>query len=173
MNKYKLFSYSFIILLAACSQPQNSNDNQQITDSVQNDKDSEITVPPKNNSEDVPPFSDTCACSFDIIGDIRISPTHMERIISGIGWNPQSHSCSWTWGELIANALPPDSLITVFKIHLVELPKSNITLNPEFIQSNAFKSSLIATNTTKGMRESLCIFDPFKTGKYPKPKYWE
>lgn len=125
------------------------------------------------DNEDGPPFSDTCLCSFDNIGKIRTSEKRFDLILAGKGWNPSFYSCSWTWGELINNEFPPDSTITDFRIHLVDLDKLDNKLDSTFLTTKQFNENLIATYSKTGNNKYMtCKFDPNKTGKYPKPKQW-
>ncbi len=125
------------------------------------------------NNEDVPPFSDSCLCSFDYIGKIRTGAKQFDLILSGKGWTPSFYSCSWTWGEIINNEFPPDSLVTDFRIHLVDIDKLEKNIDSTFLKSKQFNDNLIATYSKSGNNEYMtCKFDPNKTGKYPKPKQW-
>jgi len=120
-----------------------------------------------------PPFSDTCLCSFDYIGEIRTGVNRLDLLIAGKGWNPSFYSCSWTWGELISNEYPPDSIITDYRVHLVDLDKLEASVDSTFLTSKQFNDNLIATYSRTDNEEYwTCKFDPNKTGKYPKPKQW-
>lgn len=120
-----------------------------------------------------PPFSDTCACSFDIIADIKSNENRQDLILSGKDWNPDFYSCSWTWGEFINNESPTDTMIKDFRIHLIDLEKINGKVDFTFLNSKEFNENLIATySKSVGEKYMTCKFDPNKTGKYPKPKQW-
>lgn len=120
-----------------------------------------------------PPFSDTCLSSFDYIGNIRVDENRFDLILSGKNWNPEYYSCTYTWGELINNEFPPDTLVKDFRIHLIEVDSLPNDLDSTFFETEIFKTKLIATYS-KGKNEEYmtCKFDPNKTGKYSKPKQW-
>ncbi len=120
-----------------------------------------------------PPYSDSCACSFSYIGEIRSGKGRFDLIICGKGWDPNSYSCSYSWGELIANQFPPDSLISDFRIHLLDIEIPNQKIDSTFLNSEIFNNNLIATySKSNGEKYMTCKFDPNNTGKYPKPKQW-
>lgn len=122
---------------------------------------------------DGPPFADTCLCDFHEFGDYKISENNYNIYKRGKGWNPKYYSCSWTWGEDIANIFPEDTNILVMKIHLLDLDNFTIPTNSTEFGSDSIKKYVIATYTwIKGPKEGGCIFDPYKTGKYPKPPQW-
>lgn len=180
MNMIKpIFGILISIVLFGCdSEPENVNsqnefdsfesgtvDNEtyQSVDQIPEEKETQI------NNEDGPPFSDTCLCTFEYIGEFRTRVNRFDLVLSGKGWKPEYWSCSWTWGELINNEFPPDSLVTDFRIHLVDLEK----IDSNTFISNKFKDNLIATYSRLPNEEYMtCKFDPNKTGKYPKPKQW-
>ncbi len=125
------------------------------------------------NNEDGPPFSDTCKCSFNYLGGFNYNKSRYDLLISGTGWNPEYWSCTFTFGELISNEFPPDTLITDFRIHLVDLQKINKKLDSAFFESAIIQENLMATQRLwPGDEYTKCKFDPNKTGKYPKPKQW-
>lgn len=126
---------------------------------------------PKINNEDGPPFSDTCDCSFDYLGGFESGNNRYDLFISGKGWNPNYWSCTYTFGELINNEFPPDTTITDFRIHLVDLSKIK-KLDIETFNSSIIQKNIIATQRFAPKEEFKCQFDPNKTGKYPKPKQW-
>jgi hypothetical protein len=117
------------------------------------------------------PFKYPCESTFEYVGLVKISESRWEEIQIGKGWNPKQHSCSFTWGEHIYNNFPPDTSITDFRMHLVDLDRAEIELTPEFINSRLFKEHLIVTSIS-GAGELKTFWDPHKTSKYPKPKQW-
>ena len=120
-----------------------------------------------------PPFSDSCACTFNYIGEIRSEIDRYDLLISGKGWDPNSYSCSYSWGELISNEFPPDPLISDFRIHLLDIEILDQKIDSTFLRSEIFNNNLIATYSKRdGEKYMTCKFDPNKTGKYPKPKQW-
>lgn len=117
------------------------------------------------------PFKYPCESSFKYIGVIKVSDTRWEEIQIGKGWDSRRHSCTFVWGEHIYNNFPPDTVITDFRMHLVDLDSFDIELTPEFLKSTLFKKNLIVT-TINGENDLKTIWDPNKTGKYPKPNHW-
>ena len=120
-----------------------------------------------------PPFPDTCDCSFQHLGNFRFSPKRYDIVISGKGWNPEYVSCTYTWGEYISNVFPPDTLVTDFRIHLVDIEKLEKPLDSLWFESKRFKNNAIATYAHyEGSQYMVTRFDPFKTGKYKTPEQW-
>ncbi len=156
----RIVSVFILTGLISCS------DNNQINNS--NTSDSIVHEVDQHSEEtsDDELFIDTCKCSFAYIGEIKSSKNRLDLIISGKGWNPNYYSCSYTWGELVNNEFPPDSTIQDFRVHLMDLEKVE-NLDSSFFVSKAFNDNLIAT-----YYKGICVFDPNKTGKYPKPKQW-
>lgn len=120
-----------------------------------------------------PPFTDTCSCSFNRIGGIKSEKGRFDLIIEGKGWNPNSYSCTYSWGELISNEFPPDSSISDFRIHLLDVAMPDQKIDSTFLKSEIFNNNLIATySKCKGEKYMTCKFDPNNTGKYPRPRKW-
>ena len=143
------------------------------TEKVENKINSIEHISSKADNEEGPPFSDTCLCSFEKIGEVKSSNNRCDIFISGKGWNPNYKSCSWSWGELIYNESPSDTLLTDFRIHLVDVDKLDKKIDTTFLNSKNFNENLIATfSKTKEEAYMTCKFDPNKIGKYPKPKHW-
>lgn len=170
INKIIIFITTSLLFFACANSPikdkQTSTSDESSTSITQLEK----TI----YYEDGPPFSDTCLCSFDYIGKIRSGTSRFDLILAGKGWNPIYYSCSWTWGEIINNEFPPDSLVTDFRIHLVDLDKLEKNIDSTFLKSKQFNDNLIATYSKIGNNEfMICKFDPNRTGKYPKPKQWK
>ena len=131
------------------------------------------TTTPKINNEDGPPFSDSCICSFDFIAEFKYNDHRFDLILSGKGWNPDFWSCTYSFGELMSNEFPPDTTITDFRIHLVDLEKFESEVDSAIFESELIQNKLIATQRLwPGDEFTKCKFDPNKTGKYPKPKQW-
>lgn len=171
-----------IVLFGCNSEPKNSSPNKEFdpfeNKSAVNDIDNVLNQKSNDaatliNNEDGPPFSDTCICSFDYLGGFRYNNDRYDLLISGTGWNPNYWSCTFTFGELISNEFPPDTLINDFRIHLVDLKKINKPLDSILFESALIQKNLIATQKLwPGDAYTKCKFDPNKTGKYPKPKQW-
>lgn len=169
INKIILFITTLVLLSACTYSPKTDKQTSSSHDSTI----SLTQVVTLINNEDVPPFTDTCLCSFDYIGKIRTGTKRFDLILAGKGWNPSFYSCSWTWGELINNEFPPDSMVTDFRIHLVDIDKLDKNIDSTFLTTKQFNENLIVTYSKTGKNEHMtCKFDPNKTGKYPKPKQW-
>ena len=169
INKIILF-ITISVLLSACTVSQKTG---KLTSASYDSTISLTQVETPINNEDGPPFTDTCLCSFDYIGKIRTGTKRFDLILAGKGWNPSFYSCSWTWGELIYNEFPPDSMVTDFRIHLVDIDKLDKNTDSTFLTTEQFNENLIATYSKTGNNEYMTVkFDPNKTGKYPKPKQW-
>ncbi|MGQ3013374.1 MAG: hypothetical protein ACT6QS_06690 [Flavobacteriales bacterium] len=153
-----------LFLVSACTQT-NSSGVPVSARTHHNPEASVSSVPPDKDSDD------TCACTFDIIGEIH-NGERLDLLISGRGWNPKSYACSYTWGEFIYNEFAPDT-VTDFRIHLVDLEKEQVQPDKAFLNSKTFNDNLIATYAKQeGNTNMRCRFDPNRTGKYPKPEHW-
>ncbi len=156
-----------IILISSCTESNKKNNV------VKNDNSTKVENVVINN-EDGPPFSDSCLCKFNILGEVKTLPNQLDVIISGKGWNPLFYSCNYIWGELINNQVPSDSTISDLRIHLVDIDKVEGGVDSRFLNSNIFKSNIIVTySKTANSEIRVCTFDPNKTGKYTKPEIWE
>jgi hypothetical protein len=168
-NKIILIITTSILFFASTHSKRTETGTNKSSDSTTSLIQDKVTI----DNEDGPPFSDTCLCSFDYIGKIRTSEKRFDLILAGKGWNPSFYSCSWTWGEIINNEFPPDSIISDFRIHLVDLDKLDNNLDSTFLTNKQFNENLIATYSKTSNDEYMtCKFDPNKTGKYVKPKQW-
>lgn len=162
-----------VFMLSACSEPTLPDREKPLAsnDTITRTKQESISTNEVYN-DGGPPFSDTCLCSFDMIAEIR-SGNKLDLLISGKNWNPDFYSCSWTWGEYIANEFPGDSTIKEFSIHLVDMDKQKEVLDSRFLLTKTFNDHLIASySKVPGETYMSCKFDPNKTGKYPKPQQW-
>lgn len=137
---------------------------------VHTTKSKERTLEEKMAYDDIP-FTYPCDFDFRYMEVIKVSESRYEEIIASKGWDSGKGSCTWVYGEHIYNNFFPDSIITEYRTHLVDLDSSQIELTPEFLQSKLFKSHVIAT-TINGKGIFKTIWDPNKTGKYPKPVQW-
>lgn len=120
---------------------------------------------------DEPPFNYPCDFDFIDMGIVRVSDSRWEEIQCGKGWDSRKGSCTWVYGEHIYNNFFPDSTVTEYRTHLVDLDSSQIEMTPEFLNSELFKSHLIVT-TINGKDVFETQWDPNKTGKYQKPRQW-
>jgi len=121
--------------------------------------------------ENTPPFKDTCKCNFKRLGFYKISNDNYNVYLSGKNWNPQFKSCSFTWGEIIFNEIPSDTNIAVLKIHLLDLDRFIVPTDLTDYGNDSIKKYVIAIYY-RYKNGHKCIFDPFVTGKYPKPQGW-
>lgn len=164
-------------ILLGCSSNEKENyssiDNVELITNNETDSGKINSIIPTITNENGPPFTDTCNCLFEYIGGFHSSKNRYDLIICGKDWNPKSWSCSYTFGEIINNEFPPDTTITDFRIHLVDIKKSNKKIDLAFFESDVIQKNLIVTQRLwPGDKFSKCKFDPNKTGKYPKPEQW-
>ena len=147
------------------------------SDSINHEK--EIVISESHHSIDSialdtePPFKYPCEFEFYHLGEIRVSDIRSEEIQCGKGWDSRLHSCSWVYGEHIYNQWASDSLITEYRMHIVDLDSSEIEMTSDFLRSRLFKDHIIATTIADRKNETFkTIWDPSHTGKYQKPKQW-
>lgn len=163
MKLHALILASLIVF--SCSNPkveskETTKDSTELKPAVEFEHSSE-------ESDFGPPFNDTCLCNFKDFGEYKISNDNYNIYLSGKGWNPKFYSCSWPWGEIINNQMPEDTNVTVVKVHLLDLDTFAIPTNMTEYGNDSIKKYVIAVSTN-----TKCVFDPYKTGKYPKPKQW-
>ena len=165
---YRTAIFLYSILIFSC-QKSNINNNEETNTSSQDS----LYIKNLIIDEGGPPFSDTCLSTFEPIGEVKFKGGRLDLILSGKGWNHKYYSCTWPWGELISNESPSDTASIDFRIHLVDLDKTQLVIDSAFLQSQLFKDNLIATYSKDPDKEYMtCKFDPNKTGKYQKPKQW-
>lgn len=69
--------------------------------------------------------------------------------------------------------MPDDTNITVVKVHLLDLENFTLPTSLTEFGNDTLKQYAIAAFTyDKKSGKAHCEFDPYKTGKYPKPKQW-
>ncbi len=162
---------SFISLILAAGLFFSCGDDKHADESK-----AQIQAPVEISAEDNfpgPPFDDTCLCDFHEFGDYKISSDNYNIYKRGKGWNPSYYSCSWVWGEDIANISPEDTTITIMKIHLLDLDNFTIPTDSTEFGADSIRNFVIATLTRDRVSGyEKCVFDPYKTGKYPKPPQW-
>jgi hypothetical protein len=165
MVRHIILIFVFSFLFSACRQTSNQDTKDEtVNQTSQADESSE---------EEGPPFKDECLCKFDDLGKKDTENKTYNVYISGKGWNPAFTSCSWTWGEMINNISPDDTTIINVKVHLLDLDKFELPKDNSDYSNDSITKHVIAIykrNTKTG--EETCIFDPYKTGKYPRPKQW-
>lgn len=120
------------------------------------------------NEEDI----ENCSIKYDYLKEFKTGNSRYDIIISGAGWKPDSFSCTYAYGELIANEYAPEG-ITDFRIYLIDIKELPIDLviDTNFFNLPKIKNKTIASQT---IIDSVYnhVFDPNNTGKYPKPKQW-
>lgn len=127
----------------------------------------------QTEDEDGPPFENECKANFYRFGEYKINNNNCHVYYCGKGWNPKFYSCSWVWGELINNEFSDDTNVTAITIHLLDLDRFTLPQDGTEYGNDSIKNYVIAVygrNSEGGNAKS--IFDPFKTGKYPKPEQW-
>lgn len=140
-------------------------DNQNIIENSSNSKDTLLLTKES--------ISDTCLCSFETLKGFYYNQIRYDLIITTSNWNPNDYSCTYSFGELISNEFPPDSIITDFRIHLIDIKKLDFRLDSASFESETIQKQIIATQKLwDGDDFVKCKFDPNHTGKYPKPKQW-
>jgi hypothetical protein len=162
--KLQILKISVVILFFGCT---NSNDKKSVKQKE--------TADNVNKMEDAdgPPFDKECLCSFNNFGVKKKDGNELNYYYSGQGWNSNYTSCTWTWGEIINNEFPDDTNIKVVKYHLLDLTEFNIPREINDYGNDSIKKYVIAIYTVDNKKGTeKCVFDPFKTGKYPKPKQW-
>jgi hypothetical protein len=162
-----------ILFVLTISAPFISCDNSPDTRTQNNNPTTDTVKLLQADDEDGPPFKNECAAKFSRFGENKISNDNCNIYFSGKGWNPDYYSCSWTWGELINNEFSEDTNVTFIKIHLLDLDKFFIPKDGSEYGHDSIKKYVITvySRDSKGGNDK-CIFDPYKTGKYPKPKQW-
>ena len=170
MIKYLLF-FILTLLSTACSEKkqetisdESAKQKPALTTNVETVETEQLEI------EDGPPFKIDCPCSFADLGRVRVTKERYDVLVSGKGWNPKLNSCNWIWNELVNNEMPPDTLISDLRIHLLDLEKVNQHIDKTFFESKTFKENLIATHSQLPSEEYMTtVFDPNKTGKYIDP----
>jgi hypothetical protein len=160
--RHTLIAVTILMTLGNC--------NTSVDKGTSNNTDS-LTI--ASADEDGPPFKDECKANFKRFGEYKISNDNCNIYYSGKGWNPEFYSCSWTWGELVNNEFSDDTTVTFIKIHLLDLNQFQLPDNGTDYGNDSIKKYVIAvySRDSKGGHDES-DFDPFKTGKYSKPKQW-
>lgn len=160
-------SLLMLMLLSACLNSPQKKQSIKSDETISKDKTK------KSDSDDLFLFEDSCACSFECLAKIRTSANRYDLIYAGKGWDSKSESCVWGWGELINNAVPPDTFTHDFRVHLLDLESLSGDLDSGFLESALFKDNLIVSYARWGANpKRFCRFDPNHTGKYSKPAHW-
>lgn len=166
-NKHKLFhTLALLLLLTACE-----NEKKESVPAGINNSQVEANV--HSEEFDGPPFEEECEAGFHLAGTHKISNGNYNIYYLGKGWEPELYACSFTWGELISNGFPEDTAITGMKIHLLDLDKFVVPSDDSDYGQDSIKSYVIAVySRDEKTGKYRTMFDPFKTGKYPKPSQW-
>jgi len=162
LSLLKLYLISLVVCLSSCS-----------TDTPEKEILNTGTVSQQEDDSEGPPFKHECLCDFKEFGSYKISDEDYNIYLRGKNWDPKLYSCSWIWGEDINNIFPEDSMVRLMKIHLLDLDHFNIPDNGTEYGNDSIKKYVIAVYTSRtGAKNDNCVFDPYKTGKYPKPEQW-
>jgi hypothetical protein len=166
----KISSILFLCLnFGACDRPMQTNTNNE---RIPQEKRRPFRSKSHNRIE--PPFSDSCLCSFELLGGFRSQVIGDVEFVSGKKWNPAFYSCSWQWGQFINHEVPmTGNGKKDFTIHLLDMDRLPDDYDSTFLVSEDFNNHLIATykySIDNGLE--TCQFDPKHNGKYPKPKQW-
>ena len=146
-----LFYCLVILLLAGCQNPRKANTSKRLAESET-------------------PTSD-CLCDFKKFGEQKINKDDYNIYLSGKGWNSNLKSCSFSWSEIVFNTIPPDTSLKLLKIHLLDLDKFEMPTNDNDYSNDSIKKYVISIYTRDNIKKNYSIkYDPFNTGKYPKPK---
>jgi hypothetical protein len=170
MIKYTLFFLLSLLSIGCSEKNQVTTTEESIAAESSLPTIIDTTEAEETETEDGPPFKVDCPCSFADLGRVRVSAERYDVLVSGTDWNPKLNSCNWIWGELVNNEVPPDTLITDLRIHLLDLNKVEQKIDRDFLESRTFKENLIATHSKQPREEYMTTkFDPNKTGKYADP----
>lgn len=72
--------------------------------------------------------------------------------------------------ESIENFIPEDTSVKDLKIHLLDVDSFLVPTDSIEYGIDSLRSYVIVVYNRN---LDKCIFDPYKTGKYPKPKQWQ
>lgn len=168
MTRLLFFLFLSGLLPSFQSCENSSDDRAEISE-----KQADSIILLKTEDEDGPPFENECKANFHRFGEYKISNSDCHIYYCGKGWNPDFYSCSWSWGELINNEFSDDTNVTAITIHLLDLERFVVPRDGSEYGNDSIKNYVIAVYGRKsGGGDAKSIFDPFKTGKYPRPEQW-
>jgi hypothetical protein len=185
MYRQIIFILFTVIAIVSCNTSTETNSTQQKINGLKTketqikentDSENKATndkVALQNEDSEGPPFKDKCLCTFKEFGYYKINKDNFNIYYSGKHWNPKYYSCMWTWGEILSNEYPSNYKVNVLTMHLLDLDNFIIPTNLTEYGNDTIKKYVIAVYRQylkKG--KGVCTFDPYKTGKYPKPEKW-
>ena len=160
--KQILFFFTLSIIILAC--------NAKTSKTESTGKSSALNQSNKEIIDGLPPFKDSCLCTFQKFGVYKISNSNFNVYYSGKGWNPKYNSCTYSWGEIKYNENPNDTTVTYLKIHLIDLEKFILPNNMTEYGNDSIKKYVIAIcSYDYKNNKRTCTYDPFVTGKYSGP----
>lgn len=179
MKNFNYIIVFFVFLFVGCNQSTNqskldNNIQKDTLDIEKEDFDNKIQKDTSNSIEkenEVPPFKNRCLCKFNEFGYYKISDNNYNVYFSGKNWNPDLNDCAFIWGEIVNNIVP-DPSVTLLKIHLLDLNNFSIPSNLTEYGNDSIKKHVIAIYYYDQKSPGKSVFDPYKTGKYRKPKGW-
>jgi hypothetical protein len=164
MSKLIISFLAAIVFLIGCTNSTNSSDKASIS------KNEEIED--SKFEEDGPPFKIKCNSQVREFGRLKLNDSILNVYFSGKNWNPNNDECTYIWGEIINNIVPEED-VKLLKIHLLDLDSFLIPDNQTDYGIDSIYRYVVCVYYYKPDSGSYEIFDPFKTGKYPKPKGWQ
>jgi hypothetical protein len=153
-----------IVLAIGCTNSTNSSDK------TSNVKYEEIEA--SKFEEDGPPFKIKCNSQVREFGRLKLNYGILNVYFSGKNWNPEIEACTFIWGEIINNIAPEED-VKLLKMHLLDLDSFLIPDNQTDYGNDSINKFVICIAYYKPDSGAYEIFDPFKTGKYPKPRGWK
>ncbi len=150
------------LILFACQSKQRIN--QPIQDSV--------TEKQVKYSDNPGICQDTCFGSFKEFGEKRIGKT-LNIYISGYKVELSKDCCQFTFGEIVHNIVPNDSMIEVVKVHLIDTVSFIIPNDSSLYGDKSVlrKVMCLCTIDTKTWQMKFNV-DPYDFGIYMKPENW-
>lgn len=175
--KWQLSIFSILLIFSGCSSPKIEAEKVTITEVSPNTSHASALALKENIPEPEPepdsinpyaPCQGDCKASFHFLGEKINSDSTMDIYISGKGIDWNVDCCIFFWGEDINNRPSPPG-IKKTRIHLMDLDEFTVPKKDSDYGDNKLKKFVIAIahSDSTGLYE---IYDPFKTGKYPKPK---
>lgn len=161
MTKYYLLSILTILILVGCNSNKTASPGNILKDS---------TISEEEFSG--PPFSDSCMCDFKKFGQKQFNKDLFNIYLRGKDFNFEFQSCSWIFGEIIYNQDSPNST-TLVQVYLLDLDHFDVPVDSTYFGNDSIEKYVIARfYNDKENGKTTCEFDPYKTGKYRKPKHW-
>lgn len=112
------------------------------------------------DDEDGPPFKRECPCEFASLGTSVPKAGEYNQYLSGAGWDANLPSCTWIWGEYINNEFPPDTTTQVFRIYLLNLPKTTAPPSGGYAEKILQKQTMALYIRNSKAGTDTCIYAP-------------